>query len=193
MSRIGNKPVDIPPAVKAELSGSCIKVSGPLGSIQMDCHPHIKVKIDQAQKKIFFENKNPQNRQSKQMHGTMRALVANMIVGVSKGFEQKMEIYGTGYSVKEQAGKLLLQVGYSHPVECAIPKAVKVKIDVAATRGNDIPAKFTLSSADKAILGQLASDIRKVMPPEPYQGKGIRFADEQVRRKVGKAFASGSA
>jgi large subunit ribosomal protein L6 len=193
MSRIGNKPVDIPPAVKAELSGNCIKVSGPLGSMQMDCHPQIAVKIDQAQKKIFFENKSPQNRQSKQMHGTMRALVANMIIGVNKGFEQKMEIYGTGYSVKEQGGKLIFQVGYAHPVERAIPKAVKVKIDVAATRGNDVPAKFTLTSADKAILGQLASDIRKVMPPEPYQGKGIRFAGEQVRRKVGKAFASGAA
>jgi large subunit ribosomal protein L6 len=193
MSRIGKQPVEIPSGVKAELKGQCLKVTGPLGSMQMDCHPQITIKLDQAQNKIILENQNSQNRQSKQMHGTMRALIANMMFGVSKGFEQKMEIYGTGYSVKEQGGKLIFSVGYSHPVEITVPKVVKIKIDVAATRGNDVPAKFTLNSTDKAVLGQLASDIRKVMPPEPYQGKGIRFADEQVRRKVGKAFASGAA
>jgi len=123
----------------------------------------------------------------------MRALIANMITGVSKGFERKMEIYGTGYNVKEQGEKLLFQVGFCHPVERKIPKGVKVNIDVGATRGNDVPAKFTLSSIDKCLLGQFAADIRKIRPPEPYKGKGIRYADEQVRRKVGKAFASGSA
>ena len=115
-----------------------------------------------------------------------------MVTGVSKGFEKKMEVYGTGYNVKEQGGKLILQVGYCHPVALAIPKGVKVKIDVAATRGNDVPAKFTLSSADKITLGQFAAEIRKARPPEPYKGKGIRYADEVIRRKVGKAFTSGA-
>ena len=130
---------------------------------------------------------------NRQLHGTMRALIANMINGVSKGFEKKMEIYGTGYNIKEQDQKLLFQVGFCHPVERVIPDDIKVKIEVAATRGNEVPAKFTLSSIDKCLLGQFAADIRKIRPPEPYKGKGIRYADEHVRRKVGKAFASGTA
>jgi large subunit ribosomal protein L6 len=191
MSRIGKKPVDIPKGVKVELKGLSVKVSGPLGQLQMEHHPRMKVTVDGE--KVLVENDRPQDRQNKQLHGTMRALIANMVTGVSKGFERKMEIYGTGYNIKEQGGKLVLQVGFSHPVQLAVPKGVKVNIDVAATRGNDVPAKFTLSCIDKAVLGQFAADIRKVRPPEPYKGKGIRYADEQVRRKVGKAFASSGA
>lgn len=193
MSRIGKKPVEIPAGVKVEQNGSVIKVSGALGSMQIKCHPLIKVNIEDSGKRILVENEEPQNRQGRQMHGTMRALIANMVTGVSKGFEIKMEIYGTGYNVKEQGNKLIFQVGYSHPVEKTVPEGVKVNIDVAATRGNDVPAKFTLSAIDKAILGKLASEIRKIHPPEPYKGKGIRYADEKVIRKEGKAFASGAA
>jgi large subunit ribosomal protein L6 len=193
MSRIGNKPISIPPGVKVEHKGLSVKVSGPLGQLQMDSHPRIKVTVDEAEKKIVVENNRPQNRQNRQLHGTMRALIANMVTGVSAGFEKKMEIYGTGYSVKNQGGKLIFQVGYSHPVERLIPEGVTVNIDVGATRGNDVPAKFSLSAIDKSLLGQFAADIRKIRPPEPYKGKGIRYADEQVRRKVGKAFASGAA
>jgi len=193
MSRIGKKPIVIPSGIKVELKGLCIKTSGPLGQLQMDCHPRIKVRIDESEGKIFVENEKPQDHQNRQLHGTMRALIANMITGVSKGFERKMEIYGTGYNLKEQGQKLLFQVGFCHPVERTIPKDVKVKIDVGATRGNEVPARFTLSSIDKCLLGQFAADIRKIRPPEPYKGKGIRYADEQVRRKVGKAFATGSA
>ncbi len=193
MSRIGKKPIGIPGGVKVERKGRCIKVTGPLGELQMDCHPRIKVKVDDAGGKIVVENKRPQDRQNKQLHGTMRALIANMVTGVSKGFEKKMEIFGTGYNVKEQGGKLAFQVGFCHSVELVIPKGIKVNIDVGATRGNDVPARFTLSGTDKCLLGQFAADIRKIRPPEPYKGKGIRYADEHVRRKVGKAFASGAA
>jgi large subunit ribosomal protein L6 len=193
MSRIGKKPIDIPDGVKIELKGLQIKVSGSLGQLQMDCHPRIKVRIDDSDGKIYVENEKPQDHMNRQLHGTMRALIANMITGVSKGFERKMEIYGTGYNVKEQGEKLLFQVGFCHPVERKIPKGVKVNIDVGATRGNDVPAKFTLSSIDKCLLGQFAADIRKIRPPEPYKGKGIRYVDEHVRHKVGKAFASGTA
>ena len=191
MSRIGKKPIDIPEGVKVEKKGRCVKVSGPLGELQMDCHPRIDVKIDEG--KILVENKNPQDRQNKQLHGTMRALIANMVNGVSKGFEKKMQIFGTGYNLKEQGGKLAFQVGYCHPVELVIPKGIKVNIDVGATRGNDVPARFTLRGIDKYLLGQFAADVRKIRPPEPYKGKGIRYEDEHVRRKVGKAFASGAA
>ena len=193
MSRIGNKPIDMPAGVKVEQKGLSIKVSGPLGQLQMDSHPRIKVKIDDTEKKILVENDQPKNRQNRQLHGTMRALIANMVTGVSKGFEKKMEIFGTGYSVKDQGGKLVFQVGYCHTVERVIPEGIKVNIDVSATRGNDVPAKFVLSAIDKSLLGQFAADIRKIRPPEPYKGKGIRYADEQVRRKAGKAFASGAA
>ena len=191
MSRIGNKPIEIPAGVKVEKKGASMNVSGPLGKLQIDCSPLVKVNIEDSQNMILVINETPMNRQAKQMHGTMRALIANMIAGVSKGFERKLEIYGTGYSIKEQGKKIVLQVGYCHPVELVIPESVKVNIDVAATRGNDVPAKFTLSSIDKAELGQFAAEIRMVRPPEPYQGKGIRYADEHIYRKVGKAFASG--
>jgi len=192
MSRIGKKPVVVPQAVKAEQSGRSIKVSGPLGSLELDCHPRIKVKVDNSAGKIFIENEQPGVRQNRQLHGTMRALIANMVTGVTKGFEKKMEIYGTGFTVKEQAGKLVFQVGFAHLVERVIPEGIKVNIETGATRGNEVPAKFTLSGIDKYLLGQFAADIRKIKPPEPYKGKGIRYADEHVRRKVGKAFTSGA-
>jgi len=193
MSRIGKKPIMIPSGVKIEQKGQSVKVEGPLGKLQMDCHPRINVKVESSEGIILVENDRPKDRQNRQLHGTMRALIANMVAGVSKGFEKKMEIYGTGYNVKDQGGKLVLQVGFSHPVELPIPKGLKVTIEAAATRGNDVPARFTVSGIDKRSLGQFAADIRKVRPPEPYKGKGIRYADEQVRRKVGKAFASGAA
>jgi large subunit ribosomal protein L6 len=192
MSRIGKKPIIIPQGVKVEQDGQCIKVSGSLGSLQLNCHPRIKVKIDGSSGKILVENEHSQIRQNKQLHGTTRALIANMVTGVSKGFEKKMEIYGTGYSVKEKGGKLVLQVGFSHLVERPVPKGIKVNVEMGATRGNEVPARFTLSGIDKCLLGQFAADVRKIKPPEPYKGKGIRYADEDVKRKVGKAFTSGA-
>ena len=192
MSRIGKKPIIIPQGVKVEKNGRRIKVSGSPGELQIDFQPPINVEIDSAIGKITVLNERPQSREAKQMHGTIRALIANMVTGISKGFEKKMEIYGTGYNVKEQGEKLTFQVGFSHPVVLAIPKGVKVNIEVDATRGNDVPAKFTLSAIDKRLLGQFAADIRNIRPPEPYKGKGIRYADETVRRKVGKAFTSGT-
>ncbi len=193
MSRVGKQPIVVPEGVKVEQKGHTVKVSGPLGSLQMDCHPRMKVKIDSSASRILVENPQSENRQCKQLHGTMRSLIANMVIGVSKGFEKKMEIYGTGYNIKEQGGKLILQVGFCHGVQRPIPKGIKVNIETAATRGNEAPARFTLSGIDKALLGQFAADIRRIREPEPYKGKGIRYADEHVRRKAGKAFASGTA
>jgi large subunit ribosomal protein L6 len=191
MSRIGKKIISVPSGVKVEQKSGQIKISGPLGSVDVLCKPQIEVKLDGSN--ILVSNKNPQVRECKALHGTMRALLANMVEGVSKGFEKKLEIYGTGYTVKEQGGKLIMQVGYANPIEMEIPKVVKVKIDVAATRGDDTPAKFSLTSVDKCVLGRFAADVRKVRPPEPYKGKGIRFSGEVVKRKVGKTFTSGTA
>jgi len=190
MSRIGKKPIEIPRDVKVELNGQVVTVSGPLGSLQVSCPAEIKVKVDAD--KILIENEQSQVRQSKQIHGTIRAILANMVHGVTKGFEKKMEVYGTGYNVKEQSGKLALQVGFANTVELPIPKGIKVKVEVAATKGNDVPAKFTIIGSDKALLGKFAAEVRRIRPPEPYQGKGIRYADEVVKRKVGKAFTSGT-
>ena len=193
MSRIGKKPVVVPEGVKVEQKDHSVTVIGPLGTLQLDIKDPISVKVDAGTGQILVENGLPGLRQAKQLHGTIRALLANMVTGVSKGFEKKMEIYGTGYGLKVEGAKLTLQIGFSHPVEMAVPKGVKVNIDIPSTRGNDVPAKFALSGADKCVMGQFAAEIRKVRPPEPYKGKGIRYADEHVRRKAGKAFASGTA
>ena len=193
MSRIGNKAVEIPDGAKVELKGKHIKITGKLGSLEMDISPLIKVEYDESAKVVNVINGKPKVRQNRQMHGTTRALIANMVEGVSKGFEEKFEIYGTGYNVAEQGGKLVLQIGFCNPVQLAVPKGIKVNIEVKATRGNDVPAKFSISGINKEQLGQFAAAIKKVKPPEPYKGKGIRFAGEQIRRKVGKAFASGAA
>jgi large subunit ribosomal protein L6 len=192
MSRIGNKPVDVPQGVKVEHANRVVKVTGPLGSQQIAYDPCLTINVEDG-KRITVVNPQPEVRRNKELHGTTRALIANMMVGVTSGYQKKMEIYGTGYSAKEQGGKLVLTVGFAHVVELPIPKGVKVTIEVAATRGNEVPAKFMLSGMDKCSVAQFASEIRKVKPPEPYKGKGIRYADEQIRRKVGKAFASGGA
>lgn len=192
MSRVGKKPIVIPDGVKVEQQGLAIKVSGPLGNLQLERHHKIKVQIDNKAGQVVVINENPDSRMNKQLHGTMRALIANMVAGVSKGYVKKMEVYGTGYNVKEQNGKLVLQLGYANPVEKVIPKGIKVNIEVAAAKGEDTAAKFTLTGIDKCVLGQFASDIRKAMPPEPYKGKGVRYAGEHIRRKAGKAFTSGS-
>jgi large subunit ribosomal protein L6 len=126
MSRIGKKPVEIPQGVKVDQQGQLLKVSGPQGSLELLCHERVTVKVDAAQHRIDVLNPEPENRQCRELHGTTRALIANMVAGVSKGYEKKMEIYGTGYSVKEQSGTLVLQVGFAHAVEVPIPKAVKV-------------------------------------------------------------------
>ncbi len=189
MSRIGKKAIEIPSGVKVEQTGQTVKISGPKGTLQIKCRPEIQVRV--ADGKIEVSNPDPGNRQKRAFHGTTRALLNNMVKGVSQGFQKEMMIYGTGYSVKDQGGKLILTVGYAKPAELQIPKEVKVEIKTPATKGNEVPAVFLLSSPNKQVLGQFAAEIRKIKPPEPYQGKGIRYADEHVIRKEGKAFASG--
>ncbi|MHC4551277.1 MAG: 50S ribosomal protein L6 [Planctomycetota bacterium] len=188
MSRIGKKPIAIPSGVKVEQKGLTVKVNGPKGTLEMNCHPAIEVKVENDA--IVVDNADFGDRAKRALHGTMRSLLNNMVTGVSQGFEKKMEIFGTGYNLKEQGGKLVLNVGYCHPVELPIPKSVNIEIKTPATRGNDVPALFTLTGPNKQELGQFAAVVRKVRPPEPYQGKGIRYADEHVARKVGKAFGA---
>jgi large subunit ribosomal protein L6 len=190
MSRIGKKPIVIPSGVKVEQKGQVVKVTGPKGTLEMNCNTAVTVKVDGSQ--ILVDNPDMNDRFKKAMHGTTRALLNNMIVGVTAGYQQDIQIFGTGYNVKELAGKLVLTVGYCNPVSLPIPKGVKVEIKIPATKGNEVPALFSVLSMDKHDCGQFAADVRRVRPPEPYQGKGIRFADEHITRKEGKAFASGS-
>jgi large subunit ribosomal protein L6 len=185
--------VAVPQGVKVEQKERLIRVTGPLGSMELNCDPLLTVQLEDSGSRIVVTNPRPEDRHSREMHGTTRALLANMVAGVTAGFQKKMEIYGTGYGVKQQGASLVLTVGFAHSVELPIPNGVKVTIDVPATRGNEVPAKFTIAGTDKCTVAQFASVIRKVKPPEPYKGKGIRYADERIRRKVGKAFASGAA
>jgi len=188
MSRIGKKTITVPSGVKVEQKGRSFKITGPKGTLELDTHLEIDVKVEGNE--IIVSNPDAENSRKKALHGTARALLNNMVVGVTKGFERPMQIFGTGYNIKEQGGKVVLNVGYCHPVELKVPKSVKVDIKTPATRGNDVPALFTLSGPNKQELGQFAAEVRKVRPPEPYQGKGIRYADEHVIRKVGKALGA---
>ena len=191
MSRIGKKPVEIPAGVTVDCGKDVVKVTGPKGTVSVNRLAGIEVKIDEGAKQIVVSNPNQGDSNLRAFHGTMRSHLFNMVTGVSKCFEKKMQIFGTGYNIKEQGGKVVLNVGYCHSVELSTPKSVTVEIKTPATRGNDVPALFTLKGFNKQELGQFAAEIRKVRPPEPYKGKGIRYADEEVRRKEGKAFSTG--
>ncbi len=188
MSRIGKKAIAGPSGVKVEQKGQHFKVTGPKGTLELDTHPEIDVKVEDNQ--IVVSNSDEANSRKRALHGTARALLNNVVVGVTQGFSKPMQIFGTGYNIKEQGGKVVLNVGFCHPVELKVPKSVTVEIKTPATRGNDVPALFTLSGPNKQELGQFAAEVRKVRPPEPYQGKGIRYADEHVIRKVGKALGA---
>lgn len=169
MSRIGKKPIAIPAGVQVELKGLSLKVTGPKGTLEKSFRAESKIQVDTSAKQIRVDNPNPDSRLCKALHGTTRALIHNMILGVTEGFSRELQIFGTGYNVKEQGGKLILTVGYSDPVELPIPKVVKVTIKTPATKGNEVPAVFSCFSTDKQALGQFVADIHHVRPPEPYQ------------------------
>src|SRR5262245_11504203 len=197
MSRIGKKPVELPSGVKAEISGRTVKLTGPKGNAAWTAPEPISVKLDGGTIVVERPNDIPLTRA---LHGTTRALLNNMVKGVKDGYSIPMEIYGTGYTCKLEGKKLMLNVGFmgrgvGKPAQFVIdvPPGVDVKIDVPAARGNNEPAKFTISGVDKQVVGDFAASVRKIRKPEPYQGKGIRYAGEHVRRKAGKVFAGGSA
>lgn len=194
MSRIGKKPIPVGSA-KVEISGRAVKVSGAKGNLSWTLPPSISAKVDGGQ--IVIERKGDTPEQ-KALHGLSRALLNNMVKGVTSGYEIGLEIYGTGYNAKVDGKNLLLNIGFmgrgvGKPAQFVvpIPAGLTVKIDVPAARGNTEPAKFTVSGPDKQMVGQFAAEVRKLRKPEPYLGKGIRYAGEQIRRKAGKVFAGG--
>jgi len=184
MSRIGKLPVEIPQGVKVNITkDNVIVVKGPKGELNQKIDPDIKVNIEE--KSITFERPTEQKRH-KAMHGLYRSLVNNMIEGVSKGFELKQELVGVGYRATATGQVLELALGYSHVIYLELPVEVKVEA-VTDRRTNPV---ITLRSADKQLLGHVAAKIRSFRKPEPYKGKGIKFVDEQLRRKAGKAAGS---
>ena len=189
MSRIGKKPIKVPSGVKVELKGKQITVAGSKASLSMDIYPTIQVEYNADASEIVV-TRTGDERQERAMHGTTRSLIANMLEGVTKGYKKDMAVYGTGYGVKVQGNELVVQVGFAHPIHFDIPQGVTIEVTTPNTRGNDVPALFSILGADKGIVGNFAADIRRRKPPEPYKGKGIRYATEVVKKKVGKAFGS---
>lgn len=198
MSRIGKKPIPVPKDVKVQIQDHSVKVSGPKGELSWRFPEGIDVAFDAAAAAIRVTRRSDEKR-DRAMHGLTRSLIHNMVVGVSQGYERRLEIYGTGYSCKVQGRQLHLNVGFmgrghNKPAQFMIdiPAGLSVEVEVPAARGESEPAKFVIRGADKQLVGEFAAEIRGIRPPEPYQGKGIRYAGEYVRRKQGKAFAGGA-
>ncbi len=188
MSRIGKKPIALPGGVKVGIQGNNISITGPKGTLTFAHAQGVKVAHDASANQIAV-TRDSDTSQHRALHGTTRALLNNMVVGVSKGYEQRMEIYGTGYNCALQGQTLDLKVGYSHPIKVPVPKGVKVTVEVAAAKGDETPAKILIEGIDKQVVGQFARDVKDARLPEPYKGKGVRYAGEQIVRKAGKAFA----
>jgi len=195
MSRIGKKPVPIPKGVKVEVSGATVKATGPKGQLAWTLPPPITAAVESEQ---VLVRRPDDTADSKRLHGLSRALVANMVKGVAEGYTIGLEIYGTGFSAKVEGRTLQLNIGFmgrgvgrKAQFEIPIPAGLEVKVEVPQARGNNEPAKFAISGADKQAVGQFAAEIRKLRKPEPYLGKGIRYAGEHIRRKAGKVFAGG--
>ena len=176
MSRLGKKPIEIVAGASTVITGSHVEVKGPKGTLTLDIRPEIKAVVKDSQVVVSIEK---EVKESKAYWGLTRSLIANMILGVTQGFEKKLELVGVGYRVKTSADGISLSVGYSHAVEFKTPAGIK--LDIIDNQN------ITISGADKQQVGAVAASIRKIRKPEPYKGKGIKYSDEVVRRKVGKS------
>jgi large subunit ribosomal protein L6 len=182
MSRIGRKPVSVPANVKVSIVDSTINVEGPKGKLSFSHRPEIAVDFDESARQVKVTRRDDE-RLSRSLHGLTRSLVANMVEGVSTGYTRKLEIVGVGYQAQlKKANTVALQVGYANQIVLEAPPGVSVAVPDAT--------HITITGADKQAVGQFAAVVRKVRPPEPYKGKGIRYEGEAVRRKAGKAFGS---
>ncbi|MBN1554175.1 MAG: 50S ribosomal protein L6 [Phycisphaerae bacterium] len=188
MSRIGMKPVPVPSGVNVSVSGATVQVEGSLGKLSFTHRPEVAVKVEGDQVVVTRRNDERQNRA---LHGLTRSLINNMVIGVSQGYQKKLEVYGVGYGVQLQGQNFTINCGKSHPEVLSVPAGVIVDVQTPQARGDSDPAKFTVKGPDKQAVGEFAAKCRRCRPPEPYKGKGVRYADEHVRRKVGKAFAGG--
>jgi large subunit ribosomal protein L6 len=176
MSRIGRMPIALPTGVEVNQEGAHLRVSGPLGTLERDIHPEIQLEREDRSLRVVRPSDQPRHRA---LHGLTRTLVQNMVTGVTTGFTKNLEISGVGYRAQLQGEKLVLSLGYSHPVEVTPPPGIRFVVDT--------PTRLAVSGADKELVGQIAAYIRARRKPEPYKGKGIRYAGEQILRKAGKA------
>jgi large subunit ribosomal protein L6 len=176
MSRIGKRPITIPAKVEIKIDGQTVNVTGPKGNLSRDL-PSLITIVQEGQELLVTRDND--SRKARERHGLCRTLVANMVDGVNQGFEKKLEIQGVGYRAQAQGAKLTLNVGYSKPVEMEMPQGINVAVNTNT--------EVVVSGIDKELVGNVAAKIRAVRPPEVYKGKGIRYAGEYVRRKVGKS------
>jgi large subunit ribosomal protein L6 len=182
MSRIGRKPVPVPPSVKVSIAEQTVEIEGPKGKLSFKHRPEIDVAFDKGGQQILV-SRHDDERINRSLHGLTRSLVANMVQGVTTGYTKKLEIVGVGYQAQlKKANTIALQVGYANQVVLEAPAGVTVQVPDQT--------HVTITGADKQAVGQFAAIVRKVRPPEPYKGKGIRYEGEFVRRKAGKAFGS---
>ena len=176
MSRIGRMPIALPAGVEITQEGRTLRVKGPLGELSRELHPEMTLEREDGQVRIVRPSDEPRHRA---LHGLTRTLVNNMITGVTSGFTKGLEISGVGYRAQLQGTKLVLALGYSHPVEVEPPPGIEFRVET--------PTRLAVFGADKELVGQTAAYIRSRRKPEPYKGKGIRYAGEQILRKAGKA------
>jgi large subunit ribosomal protein L6 len=175
-SRVGKKPIEIPSGVQVAREGSSVRVKGPKGELQFSLGHGVEVAVESNSVVVTQVGGG---KQALALHGTTRAVIANMVAGVTKGFSKALEITGTGYRAQQSGKKLTLQLGYSHPIEYEPPAGISIQVES--------PTRLVVSGFDKGLVGQVAANIRGYRPPEPYKGKGIKYAGEYVRRKAGKA------
>jgi large subunit ribosomal protein L6 len=180
MSRIGRKPIPVPKGVEITIDGQIIKIKGPKGELQHTLSEPIIVEREEDQLVVARPN---DERRAKELHGLSRTLVANMIVGVTDGYKKSLEINGTGYRVTAKGSELEFALGFSHPVVVAPPAGITFAVER--------PTLFHISGIDKQLVGEIAANIRKIRPPEPYKGKGVKYQGEVIRRKAGKAGKAG--
>jgi large subunit ribosomal protein L6 len=189
MSRIGKKPIPLPTGVNVSIKDATIAVKGPKGELKRSIPTGVGAKLEKG---IVQITRDGNSRDERARHGLLRALVANMVKGVTDGYTRQLEINGVGYRAEVAGGKLNLVVGLSHPVEFALPAGVQAKAEKAKSTVNpgQDAVLLTITGNDKEVVGQLVSKIRNVRPPEPYKGKGVKYLEEKLRRKVGKTGAS---
>ncbi len=176
MSRVGKAPITLPSGVSVDIDGQKVKVKGPKGELLREFHERVSITEDDG---VLTVSRSDDDRQSRALHGLSRALLANMVIGVSEGYKKELSIVGVGYRAALNGNSIDLQLGFSHPVSVDAPAGITFEVPEQT--------KIIISGIDKESVGQIASEIRAIRPPEPYKGKGIRYVDEYVRRKAGKA------
>jgi len=181
MSRVGRKPITIPSGVEVKIEGAMVRVKGSKGELEREFSPSMTIESQDGQ---LVVTRPDDNRTNRALHGLTRALISNMVTGVSEGFVKQLNIVGVGYKVDLKGKDLVMQLGFSHPVNYPAPQGIEFEVDAKA---NIIKVK----GIDKQQVGQVSAEIRKIRPPEPYKGKGVMYADERIRRKAGKAAGNG--